>query len=140
MEINDIAKLFIAAVDKVDFYWNFYTLTLLAMIGWLVSTDKPLTRPLKQLISFGYLLFVAMNIRGLLGAYTLAEAIRQDLLAAASADPGLMRHTQAVLAQHPYDGAPLMVGTIHALLGAVVLAVIWRGRRDQAPQRTPLDP
>ena len=57
MEIRDIADLFIEATGKIEFYWNFYTVTVLALIGWLVSTDKVLRPGLKSLITVGYLVF-----------------------------------------------------------------------------------
>ena len=87
MDTKDIADLFIAATGKVEFYWNFYTVTLLALIGWLVTTKKILRPGLKSLITVGYLVFVLMNILGLWGSYTFAEALRQDLLIAAKAAP-----------------------------------------------------
>ena len=65
MEVRDIANLFIDAVSKVEFYWQFYTVTLLALIGWLVSTKRVLAFRLKLLITVGYLVFAAMNIVGL---------------------------------------------------------------------------
>ena len=42
METKEIADLFVTATGKIEFYWNFYTVTLLALIGWLVSTNKAL--------------------------------------------------------------------------------------------------
>lgn len=38
METKDVADLFITATDKIEFYWNFYVVMLLALTGWLVST------------------------------------------------------------------------------------------------------
>ena len=128
MSIKENADLFISSTDKIDFYWNFYTLTLLALIGWLVSSEKPLSRQLKLLISIGYLTFVAMNLLGLWGSYTFAEAVRQDLLAAAQSQPELMPHARAVLAQHSYSLQRSMAFFVHGGLAVVVLASIWFGR------------
>lgn len=80
MNEKDVADLFINATEKIGFYWNFYVVMLTALIGWLVSTKTALSTSLKSLITVGYLVFVAMNIVGLYGSYTFAEALRNDLL------------------------------------------------------------
>jgi hypothetical protein len=120
MEIRDIADLFIEATGKIEFYWNFYTVTVLALIGWLVSTDKVLRPGLKSLITVGYLVFALMNVLGLWGSYTFAEALRQDLLIAAEAAPDTLENARAVLSQHSYDNQKILALFIHA--------VVWFGR------------
>ena len=74
MDTKDIADLLVAAIGKVEFYWNFYTVTVLALIGWLASNDTTLTLTLKLLITVGYAVFVLMNIIGIQGSYLFAEA------------------------------------------------------------------
>jgi hypothetical protein len=128
MEIRDIADLFIEATGKIEFYWNFYTVTVLALIGWLVSTDKVLRPGLKSLITVGYLVFALMNVLGLWGSYTFAEALRQDLLIAAEAAPDTLENARAVLSQNSYDNQKILALFIHAVLGAFVLSVVWFGR------------
>jgi hypothetical protein len=132
MDTKDIADLFIAATGKIEFYWNFYTVTLLALIGWLVSTKKVLRAELKSLITIGYLVFVLMNILGLWGSYTFAEALRQDLLIAAEAAPDTLRNAQAVLAKGSFSGQRILALVIHAVLGVFVLSVIWFGRFSES--------
>lgn len=128
MEVKEIADLFITATGKVEFYWNFYTVTLIALIGWLVSTKKVLAPYLKLLITTGYLIFVLMNLIGLWGSYTFAEALRLDLLSAAKTMPDKLKNTQAVLLQRSFESQKIFAIFIHAVLGALVLSVIWFGR------------
>lgn len=128
MEVKEIADLFITATGKVEFYWNFYTVTLLALIGWLVSTKKVLASSLKLLITAGYLIFVLMNLIGLWGSYTFAEALRLDLLSAAKTMSDKLKNTQAVLLQRSFESQKIFAIFIHAVLGALVLSVIWVGR------------
>jgi hypothetical protein len=136
MDIKDIADLFIAATGKIEFYWNFYTLTLLALIGWLVSTRKVLGPGLKSLITVGYLVFVLMNILGLWGSYTFAEALREDLLIAASAAPDILGNTQAVLSERSFASQRILALMIHTILGVFVLSVIWFGRFGESASDT----
>ena len=128
MEIKDIADLFIASTGKIEFYWNFYTVTLLVLIGWLISTKKTLRPGLKSLITAGYLVFALMNVLGLWGSYTFAEALRQDLLIAAQSAPDSLKNAQAILAKSSFSEQKVAVLIIHGVLGVIVLCVIWFGR------------
>ena len=101
---------------------------LLALIGWLISTKKYLGHGLKSLITVGYLVFAFMNIMGLWGSYTFAEAIRQDLLIAATAAPDTLQNAQAVLAKWSFVNQRTLALMIHVILGMFVLCVIWFGR------------
>ena len=124
MEARDIADLFVTAIDKIEFYWNFYTVTLLALIGWLVTTKQALDRGLKLLLSVGYLIFVAMNLTGLWGSYTLAEALRLDLLAATADHAQRIEHARNVLAGRfrfgNRDLSELTTGRVRDALGEVL--------------------
>lgn len=157
METKDIAALFVTAMGKIEFYWHFYTVTLLALIGWLVSTNKSLGLRLKLLITVGYLAFAAMNITGLISSYSFAEALRKDLQCSVDAQAALPRNdllpsaqaTAEVLCPHPSPSARAAfdsltntrqalatvsfarqkqaVFVIHALVGACVLLAVWLG-------------
>ena len=81
MDVKDTIDLFIIATDKVEFFWNFYVVSVISLVGWLVTTKRPLTVFLKFLITVGYLLLAAMNLLGLYNTYNFAEALREDLLA-----------------------------------------------------------
>ena len=77
MSIRDVADLLFAARERVDFYWNFYVVVVIAVIGWLVSLKKTLTRSMKLLVSVAYVIAAVMNYVGLYGSYTFAEALRR---------------------------------------------------------------
>ena len=132
MDANDLTDLFITALDKIEFYWNFYVVMLIALIGWLVSAKTPLSVRLKALITVGYLVFVAMNILGLYSSYTFAEAIRMDLLALEGLQN--LENTRSVLRDQSYMQQRQAVFWIHLIVGAAVLATVWlqRGRGRDA--------
>jgi hypothetical protein len=125
MEMKDVANLFIAATDKIQFYWNFYVVMLIALIGWLLSTKTALSISLKALITVGYLVFVAMNILGLYGSYTFAEVLRTDLLAMDGAKA--LAHTRNVLQSHSFIDQRTGAFWIHLIVGSAVLSVVWLG-------------
>jgi len=128
MEVKDCAQLFLAAIARVDFYWNFYVVMLLAFNGWMFSTRIPFTTRLKILITVGYLVFVCMNLIGLWGSYTIAEALRIDILALAELRPGELHASRACLAKHSFVMQKHMALVVHALFGSIVLVLVWFGQ------------
>jgi hypothetical protein len=87
MSIKDVADLLFAARERIDFYWNFHVVVVIAVIGWLVSFKRTLTLSMKVLVSVAYLVAAVMNFVGLYGSYTFAEALRTDLLRMAATTP-----------------------------------------------------
>jgi fucose 4-O-acetylase-like acetyltransferase len=125
MDLKDVVGLFVTATAKIEFYWNFYVVMLIALIGWLVSVKKPLSTSLKSLITVGYVVFIAMNVLGLYGSYTFAEALRTDLLSMEGAKA--LPHTHKVLQTHSYVGQRTGMFWIHAIVGVAILLVVWLG-------------
>jgi hypothetical protein len=125
MGTKEVVDLLVTAIDKIEFYWNFYVVLLIALMGWLVSAKKPLSVSLKSLITVGFLIFVAMNMAGLYGSYTFAEALRTDLLAMDQAK-GLL-HTYTILERHSFLPQRTATFWIHLVVGLAVLAVVWLG-------------
>jgi hypothetical protein len=123
MTVKDVADLLLAATERVDFYWNFYVVIVIAVIGWLVSLKKALTVPLKVLVSVAYVIAAAMNLLGLYGSYTFAEALRTDLLRMAASAPLL--DTFAILEKHSYAAQRTAAFWIHLVVGSAVLLAVW---------------
>lgn len=65
MTLRDAVDLLLAARGRIDFYWNFYAVVVIAVIGWLVSLRKTLTTAMKVLVSIAYVIAAAMNLLGL---------------------------------------------------------------------------
>lgn len=127
MNAKDIADLLVMAIGKIEFYWNFYTVTMLALLGWLISTDSPVTLLLKLLITIGYIIFVLMNVIGLISSYSIAETLQQDLLNAIRAEPNQLANTQKILSKRSFKSQRKLVPLIHIILGALVLGTVWLG-------------
>jgi hypothetical protein len=130
---KDVADLLFAARERIDFYWNFYAVVVVAVIGWLVSLKKTLTAPMKALVSVAFLVAAGMNLLGLYGAYTFAEALRTDLLRMAAATP--LADTRLLLEQHSYLAQRMAAIGIHVTVGAAILLVIWFGRFSELAER-----
>lgn len=123
MSAKDIADLFLEGTGKIEFYWNFYTVTLLALFGWFVTSSPSMNVRLKCLLTVAYLGFAAMNLLGLWGSYAFTEAIRHDLLSMPIPE---MPHTRAALLAKSYESQRNWGLAVHLLVDAFVLLVIWR--------------
>jgi hypothetical protein len=132
MTTKEVADLLFAARERIDFYWNFYVVVVIAVIGWLVSVKRPLTLPTRILVSIGYMVAAIMNLVGLHGSYTFAEALRTDLLRMTAATP--LTDTRSVLERHSYLAQRAWAFWVHAAVGAAILLVVWlRGNRTTSP-------
>lgn len=129
MSIKDAIDLLFAARERVDFYWNFYVVVVIAVVGWIVTRKEPLTRSTRILVSVAYLIAAATNLVGLYGSYTLAEALRDDILRMTAASP--LTDTRLVLAEHSYSSQRLSAIAVHLGVGAAILAVVWLGGRNR---------
>jgi hypothetical protein len=134
--IKDVADLLFAARERIDFYWNFYVVVVVAVIGWLVSLKKTLTVAMKALVSVVYFIAAATNLVGLYSAYTFAEALRTDLLRMAATAP--LPDTRLLLAQHSYLPQRLAAFWIHLVVGMAILLTVWFAR-PSAPDAAPQD-
>ena len=123
MTIKDVADLLFAARERIDFYWNFYVVVVIAVIGWLVSLKKTLTRSMKVLVSVVYVIAAATNLLGLYSSYTFAEALRTDLVRMAATTP--LSDTHLYLEQHTYLPQRLAAICIHLVVGVTILLVVW---------------
>lgn len=126
MTITDVADLLFSARERIDFYWNFYVVIVIAVIGWLVTFKRTLTLPMKLLVSIAYLVAAIMNVLALYSAYSFAEALRADLLRMLATTT--LADTQIILAQHSYLPQRVAALWVHLAVGAAILLVVWFAR------------
>ena len=126
MTITDVADLLFSARERIDFYWNFYVVVVIAVMGWLVTFKRTLTLPMKLLVSIAYLVAAIMNVLALYSAYTFAEALRADLLRMLATTT--LADTQIILGQHSYLPQRLAALWVHLAVGAAILLVVWFAR------------
>jgi hypothetical protein len=124
--IKDVADLLFALRERIDFYWNFYVVVVIAVIGWLVSLKKRLTLSMKVLVSVAYLIAAVMNFLGLYSSYAFAEALRTDLLRMIATTP--LTDTRLILEQHSYLAQRQAAFWTHLVIGVTILLVVWFAR------------
>ena len=128
MPIKDAIDLLFAARERIDFYWNFYVVVVIAVVGWIVTRKEPLTRATRILVTVAYLIAAATNLVGLYGAYTFAEALRADLLRMTAGSP--LAETRIALSDHSYATQRFWAFIVHLGVAATILLVVWVPRRD----------
>jgi hypothetical protein len=127
MSIKDVVDLLFAARERIDFYWNFYVVVVIAVVGWIVTRKEPLATPAKILVTVAYIVAAATNLAGLYASYGVAEALRTDVLRMTAGSP--LTDTRTILAAHSYLSQRIVAILAHAAVGATILLVIWRGNR-----------
>lgn len=127
MSIKDAIDLLFAARERIDFYWNFYVVVVVAVVGWIVTRKEILSRPGKILVSVAYVVAAVTNLAGLYASYTLAESLRNDILRMTVGSP--LTDTRILLAQHSYLSQRMIAFVVHAAVGATILIVVWRANR-----------
>ena len=125
MSIKDAIDLLFAARERIDFYWNFYVVVVIAVVGWIVTRKEPLTRSARILVTVAYLIAAATNLAGLYGSYAFAEALRTDLLRMTVGSP--LTETRTLLDQHSYVSQRISAFAVHFGVGLTVLLVLWFG-------------
>ena len=127
MSIKDAVDLLFAARERIDFYWNFYVVIVIAVVGWIVTRKERLSPSGKILVSVAYVVAAITNLAGLYASYTLAEALRTDILRLTLGSP--LTDTRVILAQHSYLSQRTGAFLVHAVVGATILVVVWRANR-----------
>lgn len=127
MSIKDAIDLLFAARERIDFYWNFYVVVVVAVVGWIVTRKEPLTQAGKALVTVAYVIAAVTNLAGLYASYTIAEALRTDILRMTIGSP--LTDTRVILAQHSYLSQRIVAFVVHGVVGATILLVVWRGSR-----------
>ena len=127
MSIKDAIDLLFAARERIDFYWNFYVVVVVAVVGWIVTRKEALPRPAKVLVTVAYVVAATTNLAGLHASYRIAEALRTDVLRMTVGSP--LADTRAILAGHSYLSQRNAAILVHGVVGATILLVVWRSGR-----------
>ena len=124
MSIKDAVDLLFSARERIDFYWNFYVVVVIAVVGWILTRKDGLTPSAKVLVTVAYVVAAVTNFAGLYAAYTFAEALRTDLLRMTVGSP--LTDTRLILQQHSYLPQRISALLVHVFVGVTILLVVWR--------------
>ncbi len=115
IETGELLELIDRLENRINVYWNFYTLVVLAVAGWLFTMEKDLTVSEAKVLTVGLGVFFIANLIIMSAAIRLVVAAGEELRARAHT----MRFESAALRRTL--SANLLPGRV---IGSVVLHVI----------------
>ena len=124
MNEKDIIDILFKSKDQIHFFWNFYVIGVIALTGWLISLDSQPSKHLKILFSVSFLIFMALNISGLLNSYGLFEAARADLINLKNSAYSSISYWEGV----DFSNYKTVVFGVHFIVDVGVLILLWNDR------------
>ena len=125
MDVGILSDAFFKATGQINWFWHFYVIAVIAIIGWLASGKARMSKWLKTAVIAGYLSFAVMNVKGLHGAYKFCEAARLDLLAA-MAKQGGAEHLTDVMEKASFADRTTITVVVHIVVATVLIVAILR--------------
>jgi hypothetical protein len=126
MELKDKIDLCLRFHDKVHFFWRWFGVAMIAIVGWSVSEKGlELDDGEKVFISFVVMAYILMNVSGLWYSYQLFFAAREDLFRTEQSED--LESVKAVFdAMKKQRFFPILLGPVYALGVVIRLLFIWR--------------
>lgn len=125
MTTKELLEVYFKLNDRFDFLWNFYTVFIVALGGYLLSEDTQVLDDSQKIILIcGYLLFTFMNIYGLLVTSHSLRITAKEIYRTVTDTSELAIVTSTVRKNHAMDkwAAFLIHGTLLPLFIWVVLS------------------
>lgn len=127
---TEIADLFIETTSRIEFCWNLFVVILIALVGWRFQATLALGGLQRIILTLGYGGFAAVNIPGLFGTYTLAEALLLDFQETDALET--LGYTDKALRTIDYAQQRTVMFFVHGFVALLVLAAIWIPRQRLA--------
>ena len=124
MNIKDLIDVIEKLETRLNSYWNFYTVVILASAGWLFTEDHVFKIKEKIIISFGLVLFFIVNLFVIL-CLTKRIAAFEDELNAASYDDNVNSSLlkQELSKKHLYTRFYLSI-VLHVFLDIFIIFIL----------------
>ena len=111
--------------SRVNAYWNFYTVVVLAVAGWVVTKDVKFTTAQGYAAMAGLACFFAANFSMIRGATRLIVGANAEMRARADGLELASAQFRKVLRMDLLPGRLLVSWVLHAAVDAAILWSIW---------------
>ena len=108
--------------SRINTYWNFYTIVVVAVIGWLLSSKTPFTVPQGIALTIAILMFFTANFSVMRSATKRVIAFESELNIASKK---FEFNSNALKSNLSNDSMPRRLIASYILHGIVDLAVIY---------------
>ena len=127
MELKDLLDLLERLEGRVNAYWNFYSVAVFAVAGWLVAKEKFLSARSAILIALGLSAFFFANLGVIHSAERRIAAVEQEISVVSQRSelsPAFSAHLQML--SIPNRGIYTVV--LHLTIDAALLALLYAKR------------
>lgn len=123
--VKNILDVLESTESRINSYWNFYVVVVVATIGWLMSSQTPFTSEQGVVLTVSICLFFAANFAVLRAATKRAVAYEAELKCVAA-----QREFQSDILLHELASGALKYRLpfsylLHAMIDVAVLYAIW---------------
>lgn len=130
MGLKDLLELLEKLEGRANSYWNFYSVAVFAVAGWLVTKDKGLTKDAAFIIAIGMLVFFVANLSVILFAEGRIAAVEDEVRFVANKEgsnvsPSFSDHLNKKLS---IPNRHIFTLILHCLIDFVLLVLIFAKR------------
>ncbi|REL30337.1 hypothetical protein [Thalassotalea euphylliae] len=111
---------------RLNSYWNFYSIAIIAISGWLLSLNKPSEFPIESavILSIGFLLFIIMNASVLLPLTKRIYALEKVLIMTVAETTTLVPELKTILSKPLINNRYIGTIVMYFLLAIAMLVFI----------------
>lgn len=125
LSAKDLVDTFLKLNDTINFYWNFYVVSVSGLVFWMLSTEDSFKTKTQTVVTIGFVVFALMNASGLYKHYLFFNEIRQALAERLEeiefSRPKIIRDLRRKIYLPHW-----VVLVIHAISDLIILIMIWR--------------
>lgn len=125
ISLTDLSELILKLADQINFYWNFYVVVNIAILGWILSLNNNPAWPLKTVASAAFLVFLALNITALLRSYIFLQAASLEFKAIAVEFPFKTSDLPDRISRLSFAGYKYKIWITHAIADIGMLSILW---------------
>lgn len=123
--IKDLLDIIEKLESRINTYWNFYTLVVIAAVGWLMSSKTPFTIEQSIALTIALSLFFLANFSVMRAATIRVVAFERELNKITQSTEFLTSELMIELGRETMPFRVLASYLLHVIVDIAVIFVIW---------------
>jgi hypothetical protein len=125
LTIKELIELIEKAESRINSYWNFYTIVVIAIVGWLMSSQTPFSLHQTMALTLALVVFFCANF-GVMRAATIRILALEDELAAVARETEFVGESlKRVLSRAAMPGRLGWSYGLHVIVDVTVIFAVW---------------
>ena len=125
MNLNDLLELSEKLEERINAYWNFYTIVILAIAGWLYSTDITFGVVIMIVLTIALVAFLFSNLAVITFATRKLTALKSEIEAIAPSSGLKSEKSVKQLGSWSIPNRLKLSWALHLLLDIALVTAIW---------------